>query len=162
MLLRLFLLFTIVPVIELAILIEVGRWIGAGTTIVFLILSGIVGAALARHEGLRTLRHIQEDLGAGRLPTDRLIDGLLILAAGILLITPGLLTDAVGYLLLIPPIRRLVRNYLKKRFQAKLVVMHPGSFRPFPDDDLIDGEARSQDEWTSEENHPIDLRRRTS
>ena len=146
MLLRLFLLFTLVPMVELAILIEVGRRIGAGTTIAFLILSGIVGAVLARHEGLRTLRHIQEDLAAGRLPTDRLIDGLLILAAGILLITPGLLTDAVGYMLLMPPIRRLVRNHLKKRFQAKLVVMHPGSFRPFPDDDLIDGEARPQDE----------------
>ena len=146
MLLRLFLLFTLVPMIELAILIEIGRRIGAGTTIALLILSGFLGAALAKREGLRTLRHIQDDLAAGRLPTDRLIDGLLILLAGVLLITPGVLTDAVGFLLLIPPVRRLVRNRLKKRFQAKITMSQFGEFRPSRDDDLIDGEARPQDE----------------
>jgi len=146
MLLRLFLLFTLVPAVELTILIEIGKRIGAGSTIALLILSGILGAVLAKHEGLRTLRHIQDDLAAGRMPTERLIDGLLILLAGALLITPGVLTDAVGFLLLIPPVRRLVRNHLKKRFQAKVTLTQIGEFRPFHDHDLIDGDARPQDE----------------
>jgi UPF0716 protein FxsA len=146
MLLRLFLLFTIVPMIELTIIIKIGQHLGAGLTIGLLILSGVVGAALAKHEGLRTLRAIQNELAGGRMPTDRLIDALLILVAGVLMVAPGFLTDTIGVLLLIPPIRSLVRRYLKKRFAAKIVVNRFDDFRPPGGDEFIDVEAHSEDE----------------
>ncbi len=146
MLLRLFLLFTIVPMIELALLIKVGQHIGAGSTIAIVILSGIVGASLAKYEGLRTFQAIQNDLAAGRMPADRLVDALLILVAGVLMVAPGFLTDLLGIALLVPPFRALVRRYLKRRFETKFVVQGFDGFRPQPDDDFIDVEARSHDE----------------
>lgn len=146
MLLRLFLLFTIGPLIELALLIEVGRHIGAGSTIALVILSGIVGASLAKYEGLRTFRAIQTDLVAGRMPTDRLVDALLILVAGVLMVAPGFLTDLLGIALLVPPFRALVRRHLKKRFEARIVLQGFNDFHPPPNDDFIDVEARPHDE----------------
>jgi UPF0716 protein FxsA len=147
MLLRLLLLFTLVPLIELSLLMKISDRIHLGPTIALVIVTGVIGTALARHEGLRTFNHIRVDLNAGRLPADRLVDALLILVAGVLLVTPGILTDGVGFLLLLPPFRSLIRQYLKKRFQSKFVIMHPGGFadRP-PDDDLIDVEAHPRDE----------------
>lgn len=146
MLLRLFLLFTVMPAIELAVIIKVGQRFGAGTTIALLLLSGVVGASLAKYEGIRTLNAIQSELAGGRMPTDRLIDALLILVAGVLMVAPGFLTDLIGVLLLLPPARALVRRHLKKRFAAHMVVNHFDGFRPPPDEDFIDVEARPHDE----------------
>jgi UPF0716 protein FxsA len=144
MLFRLLLLFTLMPLIELAVMIKVGQHIGVLPTIAMILAAGFLGAALARHEGLRTLRAVQEDLAAGRLPHDRLIDALLILVAGVLLIAPGFVTDLIALLLLISPVRILVRKYLKKRFAARFSVinMNVQSRR----DDFIDVEARPVDE----------------
>jgi UPF0716 protein FxsA len=106
----LFLLFTVVPLVELALLI----WIGGQTVwwfpIVMVLFMGITGAVLARWQGMRALRRIQDDLQAGRMPADAVVDGVLILAAGILLVTPGVLTDVVGVSLLIPPLRTLMKH----------------------------------------------------
>jgi UPF0716 protein FxsA len=106
----LFLLFTVVPLVELALLI----WIGGQTTwwlpIAMVLFTGIAGAALARWQGLRALRRIQDDLHAGRMPADAVVDGMLILVAGILLVTPGVLTDVAGVGLLIPPLRSLMKR----------------------------------------------------
>jgi len=146
MLLRLLLLFTLVPLIELSLLIEIGKRINVWPTIGLVIVTGIIGAALAKHEGLRTFHHIQADLNAGHLPTDRLIDALLILGAGVLLVTPGIITDGIGFSLLLPPVRKLIRNHFKKRFSSKFVIMHPGNFHRPPDDDLIDVESQPRDE----------------
>jgi len=146
MLLRLLLLFTLVPLIELSLLIELGRRINVGPTVALVIVTGVIGAALARHEGLRTLRNIQSDLGARRLPGDRMIDALLILIAGALLVTPGIITDAIGFGLLIPPARAVVRNHLKRRFSAKFTMIDPMNMRPPGQDDFIDVEARSPDD----------------
>ena len=146
MLLRLLLLFTLVPLIELTLLIKISNRIHFWPTIALVIVTGVIGAALAKHEGLRTFNHIRVDLNAGRLPADRLVDALLILIAGVLLVTPGILTDGVGFLLLLPPFRSLIRQYLKRRFQSKFVIMHPGNFHGPPDDDLIDVDARPRDE----------------
>ncbi len=147
MLFRLLLLFTVVPLIELALLIKIGERIGAWTTVGLVLLTGLVGAALARHEGWRTWTAIQHDLAAGRLPGDRIVDGLLILVAGVLLVTPGVMTDVVGLLLLFPLTRWQVRRYLKRRLEARMVVMGPGPVRPAePHDDFIDVEACSPDE----------------
>jgi len=147
MLLRLLLLFTLVPLIELSLLIEIGKRIDVWPTIALVIVTGVIGAALARHEGLRTFNHIRVDLNAGRLPADKLVDALLILVAGVLLVTPGIITDGIGFLLLLPPFRSLIRHYLKKRFQSKFVIMHPGGFADHPpDDNLIDVEAHPRNE----------------
>lgn len=116
--LRLLLLFTVVPAIELALLIEIGSRIGTLPTIALIVLTGVVGAALARWQGITVLRQMQLETAEGRLPAASLIDGVIILIAAALLVTPGILTDAVGFLLLIPltraGIRRLMRRWLER------------------------------------------------
>lgn len=142
MLLRLVILFTVLPLVELWLLIRVGQHIGAGPTVLLVVGTGVVGAALARREGLRVLGRIQAELNAGRLPADRMIDALLVLVAGILLVTPGILTDIVGFILLIAPLRRPVRSFLKKQFRAGLHVTHFDTMHVSFPNDLIDTEAR--------------------
>ncbi|MBW1942902.1 MAG: FxsA family protein, partial [Deltaproteobacteria bacterium] len=93
MLLKLFLAFTIIPVLELYILIEVGSYLGALNTIMVVIVTGFVGAYLARLQGFQTMNRVRESLNRGEMPTEGLIDALLILLAGIVLLTPGFLTD---------------------------------------------------------------------
>jgi UPF0716 protein FxsA len=129
---RLFLLFTLVPLIELAILIKIGQRIGVLETIALIILAGIVGAWLARREGLRVITDIRADLAARRLPHDRLIDALLILIASLMLIFPGVLSDVFAIVLLLPPTRAVVRRLLKNRFQQRFMIVR--SFRQPPDD----------------------------
>jgi UPF0716 protein FxsA len=109
---RLFLLFLIVPLVELYLLIRVGEAIGAMATIALVVVTAFVGASLARHEGLRTFVAIQRSVAEGRLPTDDLIEGVMILFAGLVLLTPGFLTDAIGLLVLLPPTRHWLRRYL--------------------------------------------------
>ena len=109
---RLFLLFLLVPLVELYLLIQVGKVIGAPATIGLVIATAFLGANLARREGLRTYIAIQQNVAAGRLPTDDLIEGVMIFVAGLVLLTPGFLTDALGFLILIPATRRLLRHYL--------------------------------------------------
>jgi UPF0716 protein FxsA len=113
MLLYLFLLFTVVPIVELAILIRIGQATVWWFPVLLVIATGIVGAALSRWQGLRVYQRIREDARAGRMPADALVDGFLILLAGILLITPGVLTDVFGIAFLIPPIRALIKRGVK-------------------------------------------------
>ena len=112
----LILLFTAVPLVELAILIKIGQYAGVAYTIGIVLLTGIAGAYLAKMQGLITLRRIQEDINQGKMPADKLFDGVLILCSGILLLTPGLLTDIIGFMGLIP----LTRNLLKRWIKAKV------------------------------------------
>ena len=109
----LFLLFTVLPIIELTILIRIGEATVWWAPVLLVIATGITGAALSRWQGLRVYQRIREDAGAGRMPADALVDGFLILIAGILLITPGVLTDIFGIAFLIPPIRTLVKRGVK-------------------------------------------------
>ncbi len=120
MLVRLLLLFTVVPVLELMLLLELGRVVGLAPTLAIVLLTGVVGAWLARWQGLATLRTVQTEMAGGRVPAGALVDGLLILVAGALLLTPGLLTDTVGFLLLVPPTRAAVRTALTRAITAKL------------------------------------------
>lgn len=121
MLWKLILLLTLVPLTELLILLRLTPlWGGFWVTVAVIIGTGVLGAALARREGLRVLASMREKLSRGELPTDSLIDGVLILIAAALLVTPGLMTDCVGFLLLIPPSRAAVRALLKRRFRARL------------------------------------------
>lgn len=120
MLLRLILLFTLVPLIELSLLIELGRHIGLGSTIAIVIVTGVIGAYLAKYEGFKVISGIRQELGAGKIPAKGLIDGVIILAGGLLLLTPGLLTDTIGFLALIPVTRNYLKQYLKRKFKQKI------------------------------------------
>jgi UPF0716 protein FxsA len=143
---RLALLFILWPIVEFYLLIQIGRATSAWTALAIVILTGVVGAALAKREGLKTYHRIRQELAAGQIPGDHLVDALIILVAGVLLITPGLISDTVGIALLVPHFRRLVREYLKRRFKARFTVMQfgrPG--RPRPTDDIIDVEVREID-----------------
>jgi UPF0716 protein FxsA len=107
---RLLLLFTVVPLVELVLLVQLGRVIGLWATVTIVIATGVIGAWLTRLEGLRTLARVREDMAAGRMPAEALVDGVLILAAGAVLLTPGMITDACGFFLLIPAGRAIVRR----------------------------------------------------
>ena len=120
MLIKLILIFTIVPFIELSLLIELGTYIGTLNTIVVVVVTGIIGAFMARIAGLSVLFKIQENLRAGIFPKDEIFDGILILIGGAFLLTPGLLTDAVGFLLLLPLGREAVKRWLKEVVKKRL------------------------------------------
>lgn len=130
MLFYLFLLFTVVPIVELALLI----WLGGQTVwwlpVLLVIADGVAGALLWRWQGLRTLLRIREELAAGRMPADAMVDGLLVFFAGGLLISPGMLTDLVGFALLIPPLRAVVKRYAKYWFmrhvEVRTAAFYPG------------------------------------
>ncbi len=109
-------LFVAIPLLEVLILIELGSRYGFWPTIFLVIGTGIVGAVLARIYGLSIWFEIQHDLSEGRMPTDKLTDGLLVLVGGIVLLTPGLITDIVGLLLLIPASRRPFKQWLIQKF----------------------------------------------
>lgn len=114
---RLLALFIIVPLVELVLLIRVGQWIGTLPTVLLVVLTGAVGAALARREGLRTLGLMQADLRGGRFPVGRLLDGAMILAAGALLLTPGVLTDLLGLAMLLPGSRGWIKGLVAGRIR---------------------------------------------
>jgi UPF0716 protein FxsA len=113
-------LFIIVPVTELYILIEVGKRIGSLTTISIIIFTGILGAYLVKNQGFMILNKIQNDLNEGIMPGDSMIQGAIILAGGILLLTPGFVTDILGFIFLIPVSRKVVKKYLLKWLKGRL------------------------------------------
>jgi UPF0716 protein FxsA len=117
------LLFIVVPIAELYVILQVGQAIGVLDTIVLLILVSVVGAWLAKREGLGVLRRIRRSLDAGRVPGTELIDGFLILLAGALMLTPGFLTDILAILLLLPPVRVVVRRQLRRRFARRIEIL---------------------------------------
>jgi UPF0716 protein FxsA len=120
MLIKLILLFTIVPFIELTLLIEIGARIGTLNTIMIVIITGIIGAFMARIAGFAVLMKIQDNLREGIFPKDELFDGVLILISGAFLITPGLLTDALGFFLLLPFGRLVVKRWIKEIIQKRI------------------------------------------
>ncbi len=149
----LLILFVSMPVIELALLYQVAQTISLGPTILLVIITGIVGAALAKHEGLKALQSVQNELAQGRMPTTQLFDGVLILVAGVVLITPGIITDAIGFCLLIPPIRAIVKILLTRYFKNRVSFtsnfeMHGSSVsggfdvRSGSDDQFVDVEVK--------------------
>ena len=114
---KLFLLFIIVPAIELGLLIQMGVYLGTWPTLALIVFTGVLGAYLARLQGLSVLTRAQEQMSAGELPAGSLADGVMILLAGALLMTPGILTDALGFLLLVPAFRGRVKAIALKRFR---------------------------------------------
>ena len=123
MLLRLLLLFTLVPLAELALLVWLTQQTSLLTTVLLVLVTGFIGAALAKWQGFRAWNAVRSDLNSGRLPTTSILDGVIILIAGALLVSPGLITDACGFLLLVPPVRRAARarlfDYLRRRVSVR-------------------------------------------
>ncbi|MCH7505549.1 FxsA family protein [PVC group bacterium] len=115
----LILLFTLVPVGELVLLLRVGEHIGVGNTVFLVIFTGIIGAALAKMQGLLTMQRIQDNLGRGVMPAEEMFDGAMILCGGVLLLTPGFVTDILGLSFLIPLTRNLYKKIIKKHIQKK-------------------------------------------
>jgi len=117
---KLFSLFTLVSLLELALIIEVGSHLGVLSTILLILATAVFGAHLAQNQGLQVLTRLRAELQSGQMPDNTLIEGLLILAGGLLLLTPGFLTDTLGFLLIIPPSRKWFREKLKNHFRRKL------------------------------------------
>ncbi|RJP37020.1 MAG: FxsA family protein [Phycisphaerales bacterium] len=124
---RLLLLFTVVPLVELMILLRLGEWMGWQSTLGLVLLTGVIGAALARREGFRTLSRIRGELSRGATPAGELVDAAMIFVAAALLVTPGVLTDLAGFLLLIRPCRRGLRAWLGRRFAERIRIVHESS-----------------------------------
>ncbi|MGP4075723.1 FxsA family protein [Halobacillus sp. K22] len=104
----------IVPALEIGLLIWAGNWIGPWWVILLIILTGVIGAWLAKQQGLETIRNFQDSMSSGRMPQDTLLDGACILVGGAVLLTPGFITDTIGFLLLIPPTRAPIKRFIKK------------------------------------------------
>ncbi|HXY92733.1 MAG TPA: FxsA family protein [Acidimicrobiia bacterium] len=107
------------PIVEIAVMVKVAEWIGVLNMFGLLILVSLVGVLIVKHQGTGTWRRIRAELGAGRVPGASLVDGALILAAGVLLIIPGFVSDGLGLLLLLPPVRAVVRGALGRRFRVR-------------------------------------------
>ncbi|MBL1142039.1 MAG: FxsA family protein [Proteobacteria bacterium] len=120
----LFLLFLIIPLIEIAILIQIGQIFGIGYTIALVIGTAALGAALFRQQGLSTLAKVQMSMDEGNLPATELIEGLMLLIAGALLLTPGFFTDVFGFLVLIPPLRNKIAQSLLINFIQSHINAH--------------------------------------
>lgn len=117
---RLFLLFTIVPAIELYLIIKVGQAIGAANTIWLIIGTGILGAYYARQQGFRVVSNIQWKMQQGEVPGDELVNGAMLLVGGAFLITPGFITDFLGFSLIFPPTREAIKIAVKRHLEKKI------------------------------------------
>ena len=127
---RLFLLFTVVPLIELYLLIGIGRFLGPGPTIALVLLTGALGAWFARLEGARVIRRWQEAMARQQLPKDGVIDGFLIFIGGVMLITPGILTDIAGLSMVMPPTRRVIAGFVRRWFEQQVATGRVQMYAP--------------------------------
>ena len=138
-------LFLVIPVIEIYLLIQVGGLIGAGWTILLVLLTAAIGVNLLRHQGFSTLRRANEAMSRGQLPAMEMLEGLFLAVGGALLLTPGFFTDVLGFICLLPPTRRIIIRYLllNSTFTASYSV-HRESGTP-RDSRTIEGEYRRED-----------------
>ena len=156
------LLFIGVPLAEIAVFIKVGEAIGIAATVVLVILTAVIGVALLKRQGLAALADAQKALDAGRVPVDAVTDGVCLLLAGAFLLTPGLITDVVGFLLLVPGFRRgLARWLFAKVRESGMFTVHtvggpdfgPAPRRSTGDPSVIDGEYEVESESQSAGTH---------
>ncbi len=145
MFLLLFALFILVPIVEITVIVEVSHLIGGWNAIGLLLLISLLGAWLVRHEGWVVVRRISAQVELGNVPNNELIDGFLLLVGGVMLLTPGFVTDAFGLLLVLPPSRIAVRTLIRKRFASHFGMLtripqgRNGRRRdPMQGDDIID------------------------
>lgn len=163
--------FIAVPIIEIAVFIEVGGWIGLWPTIGVVILTAVIGTGLLRQQGISVLFRIQENLQANKLPVRELFDGVCLVIAGAFLLTPGFVTDSLGFALFVPPIRQSIAGWLGQKIVARADVrFHPGQGGPQTGSrqgpntaphqpggaDIIDGEYEDVTEEEKKEPAPPD------
>ncbi|MDF2375626.1 MAG: FxsA family protein [Verrucomicrobiales bacterium] len=131
---RLLILFITIPVLELCIFLMLGSKIGIPTTLAIIVITAVLGAWLTKSQGLKALTKYQAALSQGRLPHEEVMDGLLILIAGAVLLTPGFLTDAIGFSLLVPTVRDFVKSIAKAYLSGRVTVVGEtmGAPRPQP------------------------------
>lgn len=117
----LFLLFAIMPIIEIALLIKVGGIIGGWNTVAIVLLTAFIGAYFVKREGLQTMQTAQEKMQRGEMPGKELVDGLMLAVAGVLMVTPGFITDIFGILLVLPGTRHVIARFVSKHMQMRVV-----------------------------------------
>jgi UPF0716 protein FxsA len=134
--------FLTIPLVEIALFITVGGWIGLWPTLLIVVLTAIAGTILVRSQGARALADLRTSLNTLNNPAEPLANGAMILFAGALLVTPGFFTDAIGFALLVPGIRAAVFNFLRSRVEVSQFEMGPGPVgaRSPSEDGIIDGE----------------------
>jgi len=140
-------LFIGIPIIEISVLIRVGSMVGGFNTIVFVIFTAVLGAYLVKQQGLATLAKVQEEANAGRVPAQQIVEGVALLVAGAVLLTPGFVTDAFGFALLIPQVRLAIFNWaLKKGVKGSVHQPHSAANHPRTEQghgSVIEGEYTS-------------------
>ena len=147
------LLFLVVPIAEIYVIVQVAGEIGAGSTLLLLVVISVLGAWLAKREGVGVMRRLQLTVAQGRVPSAEIVDGALILFAGALMLTPGFLTDCVALMLLFPPTRAGIRTVIVRRIRAGngIITVISGTRRP--------GAGSNGDVWDAqswEDNDPGD------
>ena len=154
----LFLLFVTIPIVEIALFIQVGGWLGLWPTLGIVILTAILGTVLVRAQGLAAMGQIKSNLNELRDPTEALAHGAMILASGLLLLTPGFFTDGVGFALLVPPVRLALFKWIRSKIKVQsFVETGPGpqsAQHPPRGDDVIDGEFVDLDDAGQKPNGP--------
>jgi UPF0716 protein FxsA len=125
---KLFLIFAVIPVIELALLIKIGSFIGTANTIIIVILTAVIGAYMVKLEGIGVMYRIQKNMQDGMFPGEELINGMMILLAGALLLTPGFFTDFFGFLMVFPVsrdcIKKIARRFIEKKISSGDIDIH--------------------------------------
>ncbi|MCO4321171.1 FxsA family protein [Aliidiomarina quisquiliarum] len=148
----LFILFVLVPIIEISLFIQVGEAIGGLSTIALIILTAFVGAALVRSQGIRTLQSAQLKMAQGLPPGKEMMSGLMLFIAGILFVTPGFFTDGLAILLLLPPVQLAVGTWFIKRLQVRTT--HAGFRQEFTHRET--GESHVYEAEYEEKKEPLD------
>lgn len=123
-----FVLFLVIPIIEIFFLIKVGEVIGAFPTIILVVLTAVIGAGLLRQQGLSTLARFQQNLSTGKIPAQEMVEGILLAVGGALLMTPGFVTDTMGFLCLLPFSRKFIAKNVIKRSKNKFTAGMSGGF----------------------------------
>lgn len=153
-----FVLFLAIPIIEIFFLIKIGEVIGVFPTIILVILTAVIGAGLLRQQGLSTLARFQQNLLTGKIPTQEIVEGILLAVGGALLMTPGFVTDSIGFLCLLPVSRKLIAANIIKRSSAKFTEGMSGGFTAStradfyghfndnPDNNVVEGEFTETEE----------------
>lgn len=151
---KLFLLFVALPIIEIAILVNVGEVIGGWNTIAIVIITAFAGAHLVRQQGLSTLTQAQNKMQSGQIPGQEMAEGLLLVISGVLLVTPGFVTDAIGFLFCLPFTRPIIAQALIKHFPVNVVTPNQqpfnqrGPYNPNGQGDVFEGEYEDKTQST--------------
>ena len=137
----LFIIFVVVPIIEIALFIQAGDWFGLGPTLAMIVVTAVIGVSLLRQQGLSTLSKAQQKMNQGEIPAMEMVEGIMLAVAGALLITPGFFTDTIGFLLLVPALRRY---FFTTTLQNKVKMHVQNKHSPFDDQQFRSSEHHSE------------------